>query len=282
MGRMRDILRDMTRFGGIARRSQLVALGASASSIQSLIRERRLSVPRRGWVNSSDAPAQAMRAIELGGIVGGRSALQIHGIWADGEGLVVATPQTASRLPPLAYGETRLWVRSRFPDGTDRLWRASVLDALLQHASMVDRQSLIASVDSALHHRRLSNAGLGQLIAALPEHLRGIRPQLDSRSMSGTESKLRLACIAAGLKVEPQAAINRVGFVDLLIDDWLIVEVDSRQFHDEAVHQHRDRIRDGNAILGSFGNLRFDYQLVQFEPDWCVEVILARLKSGRP
>ena len=100
--------------------------------------------------------------------------------------------------------------------------------------------------------------------------------------MSGTESKLRVACVSAGLCVESQASIDRVGFVDLLIDDWLIVEVDSRQFHDELIHQHRDRVRDGNAVLGNFGNLRFDYQLVQFELDWCVEVILARLKTGRP
>ena len=100
--------------------------------------------------------------------------------------------------------------------------------------------------------------------------------------MSGTESKLRMACVAAGLRVEPQASIHRVGFVDLLIDDWLIVEVDSRKFHDQPTSQHRDRVRDGNAVLGSFGNLRFDYQLVQFELDWCVEVILARLRTGRP
>jgi hypothetical protein len=277
----RDIIRDLNRFGGIARRSQLAAIGASARSIGQSIASNGLVVPRRGWISSPTAPAEARRAVELGGILGGSSALRSHGLWADRDELIVATAPSASRLPPVGEGERRIWVKARFPDGSDRQWRMSVIDALLQHASVVDRPSLIASIDSALHHRRLSSAGLGLLIDALPERLRGIRRQLDSRSMSGTESKLRVACVSAGLRVEPQASIDRVGFVDLLIDGWLIVEVDSREFHDGVSHQHRDRVRDGNAVLGSFGNLRFDYHLVQFELEWCIEVILARLRSGR-
>ena len=158
----------------------------------------------------------------------------------------------------------------------------SVIDALLQHASVVDRPSLIASADSAIHKRQISALEFRLLVDALPEHLRGIGRQVDGRSMSGTESKLRVACVSAGLLVEPQASIVHVGFVDLLVDDWLIVEVDSREFHDGATQQHTDKVRDGNAVLGSFGTLRFDYQQVQFELEWCIEVILARLKSGRP
>lgn len=239
-------------------------------------------IPRRGWISSHSAPAKAVRALELGGVLGGSSALESYGIWADGDDLVVATAPNASRLLPLAPGERRIWAITRFPSHGQRQWRASVIDALLHHAHAVDRPSLIASIDSALHQRLLSANDLAHLLAALPSHLRGIRKQLDSRSMSGTESKLRVACTAAGLRVEPQAGIDRVGLVDLLIDDWLIVEVDSRRFHDEPTSQHRDRIRDGNAVLGNFGNLRFDYPLVQFELKWCLEVILARLGNGRP
>jgi very-short-patch-repair endonuclease len=169
----------------------------------------------------------------------------------------------------------------RFPDGSARPWRVSVRDALLQHATMVDRPSLIASIDSALNTRRMTTSELGALIQSLPKRLRGIKREVDGRSMSGTESKLRIACISIGLRVELQASIANVGFVDLLIDGWLIVEVDSRQFHDVPIQQHAGRVRDGNAVLGSFGHLRFDYQLVQFDIEWCLDVILARLKSGR-
>lgn len=278
----RDILRDLSRFGGIARRSQLISMGASTRSIGLAIAACELAVPRRGWLNSREASPDAIRALELGGRLGGHSALQSYGVWSDGADLIVATAPNASRLPPLRTGERRIWSVTRFPNDGDRQWRVSVADALVQHASLVDRPSLVASIDSALNKRLLSSIDLRVLVDALPKQLRGLRRQLDSRSMSGTESKLRVACLSAGLSVEPQASVDRVGLVDLLVDGWLIVEVDSRQFHDEQRFQHRDRVRDGNAVLGNFGNLRFDYQLVQFELEWCIEVILARLKSGRP
>jgi hypothetical protein len=278
----RDISRDLSRFGGIARRSQLISMGASTRSIGQAIAAREFTVPRRGWLSSRNAPPDAVRALELGGILGAHSALQSYGVWSDGADLVVATAPNASRLPPLEDDERRMWAITRFPNDGDRQWRASLADALLQHANVVDRPSLVASIDSALHQRLLGSTALSALLDALPERLRGIRRQLDSRSMSGTESKLRIACLSAGLSVEPQAGVDRVGFVDLLVDGWLIVEVDSREFHDEQRLQHRDRVRDGNAVLGDFGNLRFDYQLVQFELEWCIEVILARLRSGRP
>jgi hypothetical protein len=277
----RNIEADVNRFGGLARRSRLRELGASARSVSTAIDLGVLQVPRRGWVCTARAPAEAVRAVELGGILGGASALRSYGIWVDGTDLIVATAPSASRLPPLRMNERRTWLSERFAGSPARPWRVSVGDALLQHAKVVDRPSLIASVDSALYTHRLTTSEFGRVLAALPQHLRAIRRQVDGRSMSGTESKLRLACVAAGLRVELQASIANVGFVDLLIDGWLIVEVDSHEFHDTPVHQHNDRVRDGNAVLGDYGHLRFDYQLVQFELGWCVEVILARLKSGR-
>lgn len=272
----------MNRFGGLARRSRLRELGASTRAVSLAVERGVLLVPRRGWVCTPAAPPEAVRAIELGGLLGGASALRSHGIWADGTELVVATAPTASRLPPVAANERRVWMNPRFAISSARPWRVSVLDALLQHATVADRPSLVASVDSALNTRRMTKSDFGLLLAALPQHLRGIRREVDGRSMSGTETKLRLACVAVGLRVELQASVANVGFVDLLIDGWLIVEVDSHQFHDAPTYQHNDRIRDGNAVLGGFGNLRFDYQMVQFELDWCIHVILARLKSGQP
>jgi very-short-patch-repair endonuclease len=279
---VKDHLQQIRRLGGIARTAQLRNLGASTRSIKQSVSDGRLVVPRRGWVNSRDADRSAVRAIELGGSLGGASALRVHGIWADGDDLIVVTPPTASRLAPPQPGERRVWTLPRFPDGSERLWRAGVVDALLQQAAIVDRPSLVASIDSALHQQLLTSASLERLVAAPPQHLRSVRRQVDSRSMSGTETKLRLACIGAGFRVEPQASIDRVGFVDLLVEGWLIIEVDSRKHHDAPIPQHRDRVRDGNAVLGKFGSLRFDYQLVQFDLEWCMQVVLARLNSGRP
>ncbi len=273
---------DIDRFGGLARRSTLRELGASTRQVSRAIERGDVGVPRRGWLSTSAAPADAVRAVHLGGLLGGASALRSYGIWVDGTGLVVATSPTAGRLPQTGDHEKRVWMAARFPIPAGRPWRVSVADALLQHAAAVDRASLIASIDSALNLHRLSMGEFGALLEEFPERLRGIRRQVDARSMSGTETKLRLACVAAGLRVDLQPSIANVGFVDLLIDGWLIVEVDSHEFHDHPINQHNDRVRDGNAVLGRFGHLRFDYILVQSHLEWCIRVIVARLQDGPP
>jgi hypothetical protein len=280
--RMRDLERDLRRFDGLALRRDLLDLGHGPAALRAAQAAGRVAVPRRGWLANDLAPATALRAVRLGGRLGAASALESYGIWVDGDTLTVATASTASRLPALSSTERRIWGPDRFPEKTSRRWRVSVCDALLQHARLVDRDSLIASIDSALYLHLLRPAQLGDLMRALPGRLTTIRTEVDGRAMSGTESKLRVALRRAGLRVEPQVSIPNVGIVDLLVDDWLIVEVDSRRYHEPAIQQHKDRVRDGNAVLGDFGFLRFDYALVQFERQWCVDVVLARLSSGRP
>lgn len=242
-----------------------------------------LHVPRNGWVCTVAAPPDAARAVALGGQLGGASALRSYGIWVDDdEILTVACPPHSTGRVRTRANERRLWMRQVFPEASTRPWRVSVRDALLQLAATADRPSLIASIDSALYTRRLRPAELVDLVEALPPRLRNVGREIDARSMSGTETKMRLACVAAGLRVEIQVTLTGIGTVDLLIDEWLIIEVDSKKFHDEPIQQHKDRVRDGNSVLGKYGHLRFDYSLVQYDLAWCMEVVHARLAEGRP
>jgi very-short-patch-repair endonuclease len=226
----------------------------------------------------------AIRAIELGGRLGGASALSSHGIWVDDdESLHVACSPHASRLAPLRSGERRIWVKDVFPQHrTAQPWRVSVLDALLQLALVAPRDSLIASIDSALERKRIGRRDVIVLTAALPERLRLISREIDGSAMSGTETHMRLALVRAGHRVEPQASVARVGSVDLLVDGWLIVEVDSKKHHDGDTNQHRDRTRDGNSVLGGYGHERFVWRQVYFDIDWCMSVVETRLRDGRP
>lgn len=278
----RDLGKDLARAGGLTTREALTALGHSEHSLRLATKTGRATIPRRGWIGCAAAAPEAMRAVQLGGRLGGRSALQSYGIWVDDGPLVDSCSPSASRLPELRTGEVRTRRRTKFAESGATPWRVSVRDALLQLSTMVDRSSLIASLDSALYTRKLHPTQLAGLIAALPERLRSVRHEIDARAMSGTETKLRLACVAAGMRVQIQVSIPSIGIVDLLIDDWLIVEVDSKKHHDEPIQQHKDRVRDGSAVLGRLGHERFDYALIQYELPWCVEVILARLAEGRP
>ncbi|HEY4267441.1 MAG TPA: hypothetical protein VGM94_04530 [Galbitalea sp.] len=170
----------------------------------------------------------------------------------------------------------------KFAGLDDRRWRVSLEDALLQHARIVSDLSVIASVDSALYQHLLRGDRAREVIQLMPARLHSIQNELDAAAMSGTESKLRVALCRAGLRVRSQVFIAGVGIVDLLVDDWLIIEVDSAKHHDKQVAQHRDRVRDGASVIGKWGYLRFDYELVQSSLDWCVRVTVSRLESGRP
>lgn len=279
----RNLGADLARSQGLARRADIVALGHSPGILSGLVHAGMLSSPRRGWITNGTAPANALRAVYLGGRLGGSSALASYGIWNDGAAeLVIACAPTASRLPELASGEVRIWTPDRAPRRDEIPWRVSVVDALLQYASTAGRDSLIAAVDSALNTRVLSRADLSTFIGLLPRHLRSIAREVDGKSMSGTETRLRLALTRMGLRVRSQESLPNVGIVDLFVEDWLIVEVDSREYHDGRSAQYADRRRDGNAVLGGYAHERFVWAQVTHDLDWCCSVVEARLRQGPP
>lgn len=185
---MRSIENDLTRSGDLARVDFLRALGHSARTLSAARRTGRVYSPRRGWVATARAAPAAVRAVALGGRLGGASALESYGVWAGHRtGLVVAVAPGTSRLPPTLPGESRLWANDRFPVNGDRKFRVSLRDAILQHARGADRAELIATLDSALHHGLLGEFELAELLAVLPERVRPSASELDASAMAGTE-----------------------------------------------------------------------------------------------
>lgn len=273
----------MRGFGGLARREQLRDLGYSAHTIRSAVSSGRLHVPRRGWVATPDAPRRAVPALELGGRIGGATALESYGIWVDdADQMVVACAPGYSHAAPLAVGEVRLWTTERYPTSGRILWRVSVIDALLQYARTATREELISSIDSAIYTRQLTAGDQRLLYDSLPRRFGNVERDVDGASMSGTETRLRLAIREAGYRVRSQVRLDGVGDTDLLVDEWLIVEGDSRKHHGAPEQQARDRARDGNAVLGARGHERFMWSQVRHSIEWCMAVIEQRLRDGRP
>lgn len=71
-----------------------------------------------------------------------------------------------------------------------------------------------------------------------------LRGLIESRSESGAESLMRVLFRALGCHVDVQVSLPGVGRVDLIIDGWLIVECDSKAYHEDWKSQLRDRRRD--------------------------------------
>ena len=120
------------------------------------------------------------------------------------------------------------------------------------------------------------------LFAAMPRRFRRLYTRLDGRADSGLETLVRLAAEDQGWKVEVQVTIDRVGRVDLLIDGWLVIELDGAQWHDDELSRERDARRDAEAILLGLRYHRFRARQVLEDMPLCLEVIRTILASGRP
>ena len=273
----------MDTFDGLARREQLTALGHSGAAIRDAVRHGTLAVPRRGWVATVRAPLRAVRAVELGGRLGGSSALASYGVWVDDDDvLVVSCTPTASRLPDLRPGERRVWMTPTFAPNARTTWRVSLEDAILQLSRTATREELISTIDSAVNKGLLPERSRLALYAALPRRFGKVARDVDGASMSGTETRLRLALRAAGYRVECQVTIPGVGVVDLLVEGWLVLELDSKEHHGSPEQQAHDRARDGNAVLSAYGHERFMWSQVRYSMEWCMAVVEQRVRDGRP
>ncbi|MDP9026214.1 MAG: GxxExxY protein [Actinomycetota bacterium] len=280
---MRDLILDLESAGGLARTPWLGALGHTPYRLATALRAGEVIRPRIGWLALPDARHSAFRAIQLGGRLASANALESYGIWVSHvTGLSVHCARNASRLPPLGVGERRTHRKLRFTTDDSVSWRVSVADALVQFSVDAAPREWLASVDSALHAGKITTRELQRLSRFVPPAHRRIAALADVRAASGNETYARVLMVDAGLAVESQVAIPLVGDVDFLVDGWLIVEVDSREFHDAETDQIRDRVRDGNAILLGFATLRFMPEALQDAPGWCLEVVRARLRADRP
>lgn len=280
---MRSLTDDMQRFGNLAVRSQLRALGHTDHSLRRAVQHGQLHQLRKSWLLTAGANPQAVRAVALGGRLTATSALASYGVWVSRpSGLWIASPADSTRLPPTAWNENRMWMHERFRSRDERLWRMSVADSLLHYLLVGDEADVIASMDSALHQGLVAARTLDEIFAAAPRRVRRLRRRINAAAESGLETLMRLACDAEGWRVDVQVSIDGVGRVDLLIDGWLVIELDGGTWHDSEVDRDEDSRRDAKLIRIGYRYLRFRYRQVMDQMPMCVEVVRAMLAGGRP
>lgn len=158
----------------------------------------------------------------------------------------------------------------------------SLRDSLAQYARIGTAHDVIASIDSALNKRLLKLHELDDLFLVLPRRLRRLLARVNGKADSGLETLLRLAAEEEGWRVDIQVQVPRVGHVDILIDGWLVIELDGAEWHDTKEAQDEDRRREAELCLLGYGWHRFRYDQVLNQMPLCLEVIRTILASGRP
>lgn len=91
--------RKLRELGGIAKTSELLALGYSRRTIEAAVGYRRLIRVRKGWYAERDLPPEVIAACRIGGRLACVSALAYHGVFPTQHGaLHIEVPANASRL----------------------------------------------------------------------------------------------------------------------------------------------------------------------------------------
>ncbi|MCC9145650.1 MULTISPECIES: hypothetical protein [unclassified Arthrobacter] len=83
----------------------------------------------------------------------------------------------------------------------------------------------------------------------------------------------RFHLLNAGLRVETEVLLPGIGRADLLVDGWLIVEIDGFAFHSSREHYRMDRRRWNASSAAGWITLRITAELVLHRPDEFVDLV---------
>ena len=155
-----------------------------------------------------------------------------------------------------------------------------IVDALAQAIRCLPRREAIAAIDSARHRHLVGIADLAELAVLSKRAARFVR-ESDASAESGLETMARLIAADLALRVRSQVRFPGVGRVDLLLEDWVVVEADGDAFHSDVRARRRDRHRD--AVLAAIGCtvLRFGFDQLVLRPDEVARAMINAVRTHR-
>ncbi len=264
---------------------QLRDHGVTELRLTEAVRAGRLIRVRRGHYALPGTDQSLVRAVRIGGRLGCVSAAARYGVWVVDDGFPhVAMAHGASRLRspgnrfrPLSHdtrdGCTLHWS----PTTQNGDFCVSLIDALVHLVRCQPAPLAVAALDSALNEELLTS--LDDVFERLPRRYRALAARVDSRSMSGIETLVRLMVVDAGIAVDIQVTFDGIGDVDLVLDDRVVIEVDGRAHHRN--NQLRDYARDAALAALGYVVLRFDYAQVMYQPARVMAAIRGALAATR-
>lgn len=286
---------DIRSHGGLLRSSRLRELGHSRHVIDAAIADGWLLRPCRSWLATAEATRDSVVAALHRGVLTGSTSLRSLGIWSgtDNRVHVLVAPNARSApmasavplagfAPTLSFGGViRHWRVGLGIGGAGPEWRGSAVDSLRDFASDQSSEYVQAAIESALNNRVLATWHLAILSSHLPVRHRHVVANVNARAEAGTETLARLRIESLGCRVEAQMWIGSHR-VDLLVDGWLVVEIDSEAWHGG---ERLEDSRRNNWLTGhGYRVLRFDYAEVMHGWDACERAVLEQLttRPARP
>lgn len=247
----------------------------------------------RGIYVTADAPELAVLAHKFNAKVTCTSALEFSGLrtLSKSEEVHLAIPRDSGiRIPQhlrgrvILHRENPAWLalseRSnqflRTPNGLKQTNLLAPWAAVFARITICQTlQAAVVALDAGISENLIERDDVEHLLRKghYPSALRVLDFAARS-SQSVLESIVRLVLVQAGISVSAQKFITGVGYVDLLIEDWLVIELDGFAYHADREQFRKDRARDRELVKLGYTVLRYAYEHVINNP----ELVLADVR----
>jgi very-short-patch-repair endonuclease len=281
-------LGDLLGADGVASIRSIEQKGVAPARIARAIDSGDFRRIRNGWVARAGAVEDAVQAVRVGGSLSCVSVLRRRRIWCDDDHLLHV--RVGRHTGHLSSPHDRAVELGR-PAAGIRVHRDHVVSPagsavdpipiVLAHVFRCQpRENVIVSLDSALRGGHILLPELRDVVARLPTKYSPYLDLVDMSAESGLETKARLRLRALGIPYRAQVRISRVGHVDLLIGERLVLELDGEAWHSGPLAYTEDRRRDLELMRQGFVVMRLSFAQVMGE--WAsVESVIRALVSRR-
>ena len=267
-----DLLTVVRGCYGAVRIRDLELTRTQRRHVASLVRTGELIAHEHGVVSLPGAERAVVLARIHGGLLSCQAAMRYYGLpFAEGSEQVHLVVSDSGRFA--AVGREVIHVdRSQGSASPTRFPVQALPEALARflRCHLQDDSPLIA-LDAALHDERVTAEQIRNLLRG-PGSARALArlDRASDRARSPLETLARMDLHAAGLSFEDGVEIEGVGEVDLVVEGWVVVELDGYTYHCDEYQFGLDRWRDRQLVARGFLPLRFtrkDVYAHQIVPD---------------
>ncbi len=266
---------------GIAHREEIHQAGFTPALLRSVVQQGAATMIRRAWFTPASASPDSVLAARAGGRISCISLARLRNWW----------------IPPGAPSNLHL----HFPPGTGSPGMDAESDAVRHWVKPVVahvRPSVHASTEDALAHiavcleptvAEVLWESAAKVEKLTPEYLRSLpwtsvaardlAGRVTGLADSGLESLLVIPLRRWGLRVQPQAYIAG-RFVDALVGERLVIQVDGYEFHNSSAQRTSDIAHDAELTLRGYTVLRFSYRQIVHEWDGVARTVRQAIARG--
>jgi len=283
------LLPALTALGGVAATRVLQGEhGVHEREVRAAVARGDIVRVRQGWVALPSADPDVVAAVRVGGVLSCTSVLRHSRVWTDHDhGVHVRVPSNVGRLS--SPHDRRRPLEPRHSVTVHRPQWASItpspvddsITALAVAIACQPRLSAISTLDSALNLGLTTVSALHDAFAPLPAKYRAYLSFVDPTSQSGLETKTRLALRSKNVRLRSQLHIPRVGKVDLVVGERLVLELDGYEWHSRKADFEEDRRRDRELTAQNYQVLRLSYEQVTNDWPGCEEAILGLIRRRK-